>query len=232
MPTSCSTSTDRCSITSPERSPWARMVSSNCLPSWVTGFSAFIALCMTTDRSRHRVADSSFAVMVTRSRPRKLTLPALMRAGGLSSCAMPKSIVDLPQPDSPTTPTNSPGRTSRSKASTARTGPAAVSYSTVSPRTSRRGAPPSDISDIGTLGTAPPDRSESRVADLVECVVEQREGGTEEGDAQAGRHHPQRLTGLQGTVVLRPVQHRAPAQRAAVAEADELQARGGEHRVE
>src|SRR4051812_28120774 len=229
MPTSRSTSTERSWIVSRERSPWARMASSNWAPSWVTGFSAFMALCMTTDMSRQRTADSSRAVMVTRSRPLKTTLPSLIRAGGLSSCAIPNSIVDLPQPDSPTTPTNSPGWTSRSKESTARTGPAAVSYSTVSPRTSRSGAPSSGISEIGTLGTAPPDGSESRVADLVECVVEQGEGGAEEGDAEAGRHHPQRLAGLQGPVVLGPVQHRAPAQRAAVTEADELQAGGREH---
>src|SRR4051812_36169792 len=174
------------------------MASSNCAPSWVTGFRAFIALCITTDMSRHRTADSSRAVMVTRSRPLNTTLPSLIRAGGLSSCAIPNSIVDLSQPDSPTTPTNSPGCTSRSKESTARTGPAAVSYSTVSPRTSRSGAPSSGASDICAVGTAPPDRSESRVADLVECVVEQREGGSEESDAQPGRDHPQRLTGLQG----------------------------------
>src|SRR3954447_7386284 len=223
MPTSSSTSTDRRVMTSPERSPCARMTSANWTPSCVTGLRAFIALCMTTDRSRQRVAESSRGFMVTRSRPLNMTLPALMRAGGLSSWARPNSMVDLPQPDSPTTPTNSPGWTSRSKESTARTGPAAVSYSTVRPRTSRSGEPSSDISDIGTLGTAPPDRSESRVADLVECVVEQRKGGTEEGDAQAGRHHPQRLAGLQGPVVLGPVQHRSPAQRAAVTEADELQ---------
>src|SRR3954469_9502263 len=232
MPTSSSTSTDRCVIASPERSPCARMTSANWTPSCVTGLRAFIALCMTTDRSRQRVAEGSRAVMVTRCRPLNMTLPALMRAGGLSSWAIPNSMVDLPQPDSPTTPTNSPGWTSRSKESTARTGPAAVSYSTVSPRTSRSGAPSSGASDIGALGTGPPDGSESRVADLVERVVEQREGGAEQGDAQTWSHHPQRLTGLQGAVVLRPVQHRAPAQRGAVAEPDELQPRRREHRVQ
>src|SRR3954447_21462705 len=232
MPTSSSTSTDRRVMTSPERSPCARMTSANWTPIWVTGLRAFMALCMTTDRSRQRVAESSRAVMVTRSRPLNRTLPVLIRAGGLSNWARPNSMVDLPQPDSPTTPTNSPGYTSRSKESTARTGPAGVSYSTVSPRTSRSGVPSTGTSDIGALGTGPPDWSESRVADLVERIVEQREGRAEEGDAQAGRDHPQRLTGLQGAVVLRPVQHRAPAQRGAVAEADELQARRREHRVE
>src|SRR3954453_9536307 len=216
MPTSRKTSAERCAMTSAERSPCARIASSNWAPSWVTGLSAFIALCMTTEMSRQRVAARSFAVMVTRSVPRKRTLPSLIRAGGLSSWAIPNSIVDLPQPDSPTTPTNSPGCTSRSKESTARTGPAGVSYSTDSPRTSRSGVPSTGTSDIGALGTGPPDGSESRVADLVERIVEQREGGAEEGDAQTWSHHPQRLTGLQGAVVLRPVQHRAPAQRAAV----------------
>src|SRR4051794_6155496 len=232
MPTSSSTSAERFRIADADFSPCARITSSYWAAICLTGLSAFIALCMTTDMSRHRVAASCRAVMVTRSLPLKTTLPDAIRAGGLSSCATPNSIVDLPHPDSPTTPTNSPRRTSRSKSSTARTGPAAVWYSTVRPRTSRSGAPRRGDSDIGALGTGPPDGSESRVADLVERIVEQREGRAEEGDAETGRDDPQRLTGLQGAVVLRPVQHRAPAQRGAVAEADELQARRREHRIE
>src|SRR5215218_1393262 len=227
MPTSWSTSTDRCAITSPEPSPCARMASANWAPSWVTGFSAFIALCMTTERSRQRVAESSRAVMVTRSRPLNTTLPELIRAGGLSNWARPNSIVDLPQPDSPTTPTNSPACTSRSKESTARTGPAAVSYSTLRPRTCSTGS-----SRTGALGTGPPNGSQCGIADLVERVVEQREGGAQEGDAQARGDHPPRLPGVERGVGLRPVQHRSPAQRAVVPKSDELQPGRREHRVE
>src|SRR4051794_8455740 len=218
MPTSSSTSAERRRMTSADRSPCARMTSSYWAPSWVTGLSAFMALCMTTDRSRQRVAASSLAFMVTRSRPRNSTLPALIRAGGLSSRARPNSIVDLPQPDSPTTPTNSPACTSRSKESTARTGPADVSYSTVNPRTSSTGT---DRSGTGALRTVPPDRSQGGIADLVERVVEQREGRAEQGDAQAGRDHPQRLPGVERGVALRPVQHGPPAQAVLVAETDE-----------
>ena len=46
-------------------------------------------------------------------RPRKQTLPPETRAGGASSCAIPNSSVDLPQPDSPTIPMNSPGPSSK-----------------------------------------------------------------------------------------------------------------------
>ena len=47
-----------------------------------------------------------------------------------------------------------------------------------------------------------------------------------------GRDRPQRLAGLQRRVVLRPVERGAPAHRVRVAEADELQAGGEEHRVQ
>src|SRR5674476_766430 len=95
--------------------------------------------------------------------PLKTTLPPAIDAGGLSSCAMANSIVDLPHPDSPTTPTNSPGSTSRFTPSTAPTGPRGVSYSTLRSRTSRMGA----------FDTGPPNRPQGWVADLVEGVVEQ-----------------------------------------------------------
>ena len=48
----------------------------------------------------------------------------------------------------------------------------------------------------------------------------------------AGHDGPQVLAGLQRLVVLRPVEHRAPAHRVRVAEADELQAGGEQHRVQ
>ena len=47
-----------------------------------------------------------------------------------------------------------------------------------------------------------------------------------------GRQRPHGLAGLQGRVVLRPVEHRPPAHRVRVAEADELQAGGEQHRVQ
>ena len=54
--------------------------------------------------------------------PLNSTEPDTMAAGGLSSWAIAKSNVDLPQPDSPTMPTNSPRPTRRLTPSTARTG--------------------------------------------------------------------------------------------------------------
>src|SRR5215475_13197092 len=62
---------------------------------------------------------------------------------------------------------------------------------------------------VRTLDTRPPYRSQRRVADLVEGVVEQGERRTEHGNAGTRRDRPHRLAGLQRCVVLRPVQHRA-----------------------
>src|SRR5205807_2330544 len=159
----------------------------------------------------------------TMSRPAKRMLPCATSAGGLSSRAMAKSRVDFPQPDSPTMATNSPGATLRSTWSTARTGPWLVRYSTTRSWTSRMGGAPS---------TAPPDRPQGRVGDLVEGVVEQGEPGAEQRDADAGRDRPERTAGRQRLVVLGPVQHRAPADLVDVAEADELQPGGRQHGVE
>src|SRR5450755_2190878 len=145
-----------------------------------------------------------------------------MAAGGLNSAATANSKVDLPQPDSPTTPTNSPLRTSRSTLSTAHTGPREVLYSTRKPDTSRMGA----------LDTYPPDRPQSRVADLVERVVEQREGCSKEGDADTRGDGPYRVTALEGAVVLRPIQHGAPAERRRIAKPEELETSRGKHRIE
>src|SRR3954452_17746602 len=166
--------------------------------------------------------------IVTRSWPRNTTLPARTVAGGLSSCAIANSSVDLPQADSPTRPTNSPSCTSRSTPSTAATAPRVVTYSTWRSRTSSTGAagtrpPPSP---------RPPDRPQGRVADLVEGVVEQGERDAEQGDAEAGGERPLRQAGLQCLLALRPVEHGAPADRVGVAEAEELQPGRGQHRVE
>src|SRR3954451_10711748 len=145
-----------------------------------------------------------------------------MAAGGLSSRAMANSRVDLPQPDSPTTPTNSPLATSKLTLSTAITGSAAVAYST---RRSR-------MLSSGASDTAPPHGSQGGVADLVEGVVEQRERDTEKRHAEAGRDRPERHAALQRLLVLRPVEHRAPADRVGIAEPEELQTGRGQHGVQ
>ena len=58
MPTMRSTSADRAAISSADVTPCALIASLNCAPIDLTGLSAFIALCMTTDRSRQRIAVS------------------------------------------------------------------------------------------------------------------------------------------------------------------------------
>ena len=68
-----STSADRSAISALDVTPCARIASRNCAPIDVTGLSAFIALCMTTDRSFQRTAASWASVSPTRLRPAKVT---------------------------------------------------------------------------------------------------------------------------------------------------------------
>src|SRR5215467_1624209 len=152
---------------------------------------------------------------------------------------MANSRVDLPQPDSPTTPMNSPAERSKLTWSTASTVPRSRRYSTDRSRTSRM-VPEAGAAGLagelssGTLGTHPlyaPSRPEGRVDDLVEGVVEQRERRPQSDDAQAGRDDPQ-WRDLERLVVLGPVQHRPPAGHVRIAEPDELQACGEQHRVQ
>src|SRR6516225_6041290 len=252
MPTIRSTSADRSAISALEATPCARMASANWAPIDLTGLSAFMALCMTTDRFLHRIAVISLSVSPTMLRPLKITLPPVTSAGGTRSWAIANSRVDLPQPDSPTMPRNSPAARSKLTSSTAKIVPRSMMYSTDRSRTSSTlpvvsPGPPSWNPSPGVLDTGPParngggnraspgplppDRPQGRVTDLVECVVEQREGRPQGDDAQTGRDDPQRRD-LEGLVVLGPVQHRAPADHVRVAEPDELQAGGEQHGVQ
>src|SRR5579875_2647870 len=153
----------------------------------------------------------------TMSRPRKTTLPDVISPGGESSWAIPNSIVDLPQPDSPTMPTNSRGCTEKLTFSTARTSAASVRYSIVRPRTSSSGS-----------GTPPPSRrTQCGVADLVKGIVQQREAGSEQPHRCGGCDLPPDVpAGLNRCLLLGVVEHRPPHLLAAVAKAEELQARG------
>src|ERR1700761_3761840 len=220
IPTSRSTSADLAAMAFREVIPCVRSTSAYCAPTDMTGLSAFIADCMTTDRFCQRIALSRRPVIVTRSWPRNVTEPAVMAAGGESNWAIANSSVDLPHPDSPTMPTNSPDATLNDTSSTACTGflPA---YSTVRPDTSSIGKPPEDSQ---AHAAARPHWTQRRVADLVECVVEQRERRAEQPDGRAGHDRLQVVAGLQCLVILRPVEHRAPGDRVRVTEADEPQA--------
>src|SRR5579859_2816057 len=247
-----STSADRCAISWLEVIPCARIASLNCAPIDLTGLSAFIALCMTTDRFFHLIAIRSASVSRTMLRPLKITLPPMISAGGDNSCAIANSKVDLPQPDSPTTATNSPGSSAKLTCSTATTGPLSSRYSTERSFTSRMapgcagtstasrdsaarldtGPPQPERAGAGPLhppGTGQPQRAQLRVADLVERVIEQRESGTQGHDAQARRDDPQCLPGLERLGVLGRVQHRPPADLGGVTEAEELQADREQH---
>src|SRR5258708_1740171 len=238
MQTMLSASAERPAISSRDVTPWARIASLNCAPIDFTGLRAVVALCMTTDMSFQRTAASSFSVSPTMLTPLNVTLPPVMPAGGTSSRAIANSSVDLPQPDSPTIPMNSPGSRSKVTRSTARTAPRSVAYSTERSRAARigpaAGLQPAErwSTSARALATDPPYRSQGWVADLVEGVIKQGERRAQRGDAGPGRDGPHGLAGLQRRVVLRPVQHRAPALRVGVAQADVLQAGGEQHRVQ
>ena len=79
-----------------------------------------------------RVARSSSWPIVVISLPRKRTDPGGRRE---SSDVMPRAVVLLPQPDSPTSPSVSPGCSERSTPSTARTTPFGVGKWSLSPST-------------------------------------------------------------------------------------------------
>src|SRR5215469_6507687 len=248
MPTIFSTSADRCAMSCLEVTSCASIASLNCAPMDLTGLSAFIALCMTTDMSFHLIAVSDSSVSPTRFVPLNITLPFTISAGGDSSCATANSNVDLPHPDSPTTATNSPGSSEKLTLSTASTVPPSSRYSTDKSATSRMALLSGRMLACASttsgprlarlLATVPPvgalalERPQRRVADFVKRVVKQRERGAEKDDAQARCEDPQCLAGLVGLVVLRRLQHRAPAHLVGVAQPDELQAAGEQHRVQ
>src|SRR5712691_1681987 len=241
MPTIFSTSADRSAICSFEATPCARMASENWAPMDLTGLSAFIALCITTDRSFHRMVVSCLSVSPTMLRPLKVTLPPVIAAGGARSWAIANSSVDLPQPDSPTMPMNSPASRWKLTWSTASTVPRSIAYSTVRSRTCSTapavspGTAGPRMPSPGALDTVSPhapDRPQGRVTDLVERIIEQRERRAQGNDAQAGHNDPLGQAGLERLVVLGPVQHGAPAGHVWVAEPDELQAGGEQHGVQ
>src|SRR5258707_2108744 len=202
MPTILSTSAERPAICSREVTPWARIASLNCAPIDLTGLSAFIALCMTPDMSYQRIAARSFWVSPTMLWPLKVTLPPVTLAGGTSSWAIANRSVDLPQPDSRTIPMTSPWSRSKVTRSTATTGPRSVAYSTERSRAASigpaAGPEPAErgLTSARACATGPPYRSQSRVADLVEGVVEQGERRPQGGDASPGRDGPHGLAGL------------------------------------
>src|ERR1035438_4644039 len=125
----------------------------------------------------------------------------MIRACGGRSCAIAKSRVDLPQPDSPTIPRNSPAWSVRLTLSTALTSAASVRYETERFSTSSSGS-----------DTSLSHRAESRIADLVECVVDEREPCAHEGDGSARRQCPQSIPGLERATLLGVVEHRPPGQ--------------------
>ena len=94
------------------------------------------------------VRRSSFALLPTRSSPRKRMLPPATCAGGRRICMIAFATVVLPQPDSPASPTTSPAWIVRSMPSTARTR-----------ARRRRTRPASPRSSMSALALVEPSRS-------------------------------------------------------------------------
>ncbi len=81
MPTIFMTSAERLAISLLEVTPCARIASLNWEPIDFVGLSAFIALCITTDRSCQRIAVSEDSVRPTRFLPLNITVPPVISAG-------------------------------------------------------------------------------------------------------------------------------------------------------
>ena len=88
MDTSRNISLERSAIASSDMSEWARQASRICSATVMTGLSAFMALCMTTESSRQRMCRSRRSVISTISDPWNFTLPPITPAGGFRSWAM------------------------------------------------------------------------------------------------------------------------------------------------
>ena len=132
MPTSFITSTERVLDRTGLCLPCASIASVNCAPIVVTGFSAFIALCMTTDRSAPpRRGSSAARSCVTRSSPRNLTLPPVIAAGGTAAARSRTAASTCRSRIRRRCRRTRRPPTSRSTPSTARTPPRSVAYSTV-----------------------------------------------------------------------------------------------------
>ena len=97
----------------------------------ITGFSAFIALCMTSEISDHRKIRRQRSPASSMSTGRPLgrwnrTSPPVITPGARSSRVIANARVDLPQPLSPARPSTSPRCRTRSASATACTAPGPV----------------------------------------------------------------------------------------------------------
>ena len=135
-----------------------------------------------------------------------------------------REVADLEQPAG-----RRPASTSRSwPADAALRGPPA-SFSRRRGSGRHRRAPVADRRNEPPACEQAPHRPQRRVGDLVEGVVQEGERPAEQRDADARHDRPERHARAERLVVLRPVEHRAPALGVGVAEPDELQAGRGQH---
>ena len=123
-------------------SPWWSIgPSAICAPTRMTGFSALIGSWKIIDIFGPRIRFSSFWPSGTRSWPSSRICPEVTLASGGSTPRMDRSVMLLPEPDSPTRPSASPLGTSKDTPSTARTVPRRVAICTCRSRTSSIGPP-------------------------------------------------------------------------------------------
>ncbi len=212
-------------------------MSTNWSPTRMTGLSTFIALWKTSETWRQRTRRSSSRLIATRSSPRKRMRPPETSAGGLRICSTALASVLLPQPDSPARPRISPGAIDeRDVVDGAH---AAVGQHVVD-------AEPVELSSVlrghgaHLLRPCPKNRPVSiprrclrgfaqlRVADLVEAREDEDERDDRQRQRDAREHEWPPLALQHGRVDLGPVERDAPALGAEVAEAEELEAGGGQ----
>ena len=90
--------------------PCTRSASAMCAPTRITGLSAAIGSWKTKPIPAPRTCRMSSSGSVSRSRPWKMTRPAVTRPGGCTRRMIENAVTDLPLPDSPTRPSVSPWR--------------------------------------------------------------------------------------------------------------------------
>ena len=112
MPTSSSSSPARRRAAAPWATPWKAIGSAICQPTFLTGFSAFIAPWKTIATSVQRCARTESSPPARMLRPFTSTSPASVAVGG-SRPISASTVVVLPQPDSPTRPNRSPSSSAK-----------------------------------------------------------------------------------------------------------------------
>src|SRR5919197_1369759 len=175
MPTSVSESRARRYATRRETSSCARIASTICHPTLYRGWSDDIGSWNIIAIRLPRMARSSSASSLRRSRPSKSTLPSIRELGKRVRPRIVSAETLFPEPDSPTIPIARPRSTEYEAPLTALTIPSPVRKRTCRPRTSSRAT------------SVPDPRVDERVQDVDDQVRADDEHGPEQHGSLDGR---------------------------------------------